>query len=61
MSPVAQHKLFIHLKRINCKTVESHHISIHAETAACIQVYNNCKCSTFNRILLFGVATDYDI
>lgn len=34
-SPVAQHKLFIHFKRINCRTVESHYISIHAETPSC--------------------------
>lgn len=34
MSPLAQHKLFIHFKRINCKTVESYHISIYTETGA---------------------------
>lgn len=34
MSPVAEHKTLIPSKRLNCKTVERHHISIHAETAA---------------------------
>lgn len=34
MSPVAQYKLFIHFKMTTCKTAESHHISIHADTAA---------------------------
>lgn len=31
---MAQHKLFIHSKRTPCKTLESHHISMHAGTAA---------------------------
>lgn len=34
MGPVAQHKPLIHFKRIPCKTVESHHISVYAGTAA---------------------------
>lgn len=34
MSPVAQHKLFSHFKRITCKIVEGHHIFNHAEIAA---------------------------
>ena len=41
MGPVAQHKPFIHFKRIPCKTVESHHISIRAGTAA----YHAYRCT----------------
>lgn len=63
MSPVAEHKTFILSKRLNCKTVERHHISIHAETAAYHAYRSTITASAALSTGYFslGAATDYYI